>query len=83
MNNLSSTLFNTSILTEYNKQLNTLANIRDYLMIFINNLTIIGIDSIILEATALVQLTTSTNQLTRYALVRSFFCFLSLIMNKH
>jgi hypothetical protein len=43
-------------------------------MVFINNLTITGIDSIILQATTLVQLTTITNQLTRYALVRRVFC---------
>ena len=54
---------------EFTEQLNTLANIRDYLMMFINNLTITNIDSIILQATTMVQLTASTNQLTRFALV--------------
>jgi DNA integrity scanning protein DisA with diadenylate cyclase activity len=73
-NDSSLSLVNTSILTEFNQQLNTLANIRDYLMMFINNLTITDIDSIILQATTLVQLTTITNQLTRYALVRRVFC---------
>ena len=49
--------------------MNTLADIRDYLMMFINNLTITNIDSIILQATTMVQLTATTNQLTRFALV--------------
>ena len=66
-------------LGKYNQQLNTLANIRDYLMIFINNLTITGIDSTILQATTLAQLTSSTNQLTRHALVRSLYFVFSFM----
>ncbi len=43
-------------------------------MIFINNLTISQIDSIILQGSTLSQLTAMTNQLTRNALVEySYF----------
>ena len=66
-------LFNTSTVAEYNRQLNALANLRDDLMIFMNNLTIGKSDSIVLQATALAQLTATTDQLTRNALVRESF----------
>ena len=61
---------NQSDLIEFSEQLNQLANIRDYLMIFLNNLTITDINSIILQATTMVQLTATTNQLTRHVLVK-------------
>ncbi|CAF1557461.1 unnamed protein product, partial [Adineta steineri] len=57
--------FNESALTEYKKQLNLYANLRDYLMSFTTNLVISTSDSIILQASTLTQLTQSTNQLTR------------------
>jgi Leucine-rich repeat (LRR) protein len=59
--------------TDYNQQLNTFAAVQEYLMLFINNLTIAQIDSIILQASTLSQLTSPTNELTRDALVRSIF----------
>lgn len=62
---------NQSIYNEFTEELNRLADIDDYLMMFINNLTITDINSIILQATTMVQLTSSTNQLTRFALVKS------------
>jgi len=65
---------NTFNLTEYNNRLNNLAAVQEYLMIFINNLTISQIDSIILQGSTLSQLTAMTNQLTRNALVEySYF----------
>ena len=71
--NHSWSLFNTSTGTEYNRQLNALADLRDGLMIFLNNLTIGKSDSIVLQATTLAQLTATTDQLTRNALVRKSF----------
>ncbi|CAF1380176.1 unnamed protein product, partial [Rotaria sordida] len=59
---------NESDLTEFIKKLNTQANIRDYLMTFTTNLPITTISSIKLQSSSLVQLTQSTNQLTRTAL---------------
>jgi hypothetical protein len=57
--------------TDYNQQLNTFAAVQEYLMIFVNNLTISRMRSVILQASTLSQLTATTNQLTRNALVRS------------
>jgi hypothetical protein len=62
---------NQSILIEYNKQVNIYAHIREYLIKFTNNLIIAGPNTIKLQASALVQLTQSTNQLTRATLVRN------------
>jgi hypothetical protein len=59
--------------TVYNQQLNTFAAVQEYLMLFINNLTIAQIDSITLQASTLSQLTSTTNELTRDALVRLIF----------
>ncbi len=72
---------NTSALIEYNKQLNSQAQIRDYLMPFVTNLIIATSNSIILQASSLVQLTQATNQLTRTTAVKInyilfFRCFL-------
>ena len=61
---------NTSALVEYNKQLNSQAGIRDFLVPFTANLMITTSNSIILQASALVQLTQATNQLTRTTTVR-------------
>jgi hypothetical protein len=55
---------------EYNKELNSQANLREYLIKFIINLTIISSNSIRLQSTSLAQLTQATNQLTRTTLVR-------------
>jgi hypothetical protein len=57
-------------MTEYNKQLNIYANVRDYLMQFTTNLAITTSNSIKLQASSLAQLTQSTNQLTRTTAVR-------------
>ncbi len=54
---------------EYNKQLNSYANIREYLMTFATNLLISESKSIILQASTLTQLTQATNQLTRLSAV--------------
>jgi hypothetical protein len=62
---------NQSILIEYNKQVNIYAHLREYLIKFTNNLIIAGTNTIKLQASALVQLTQSTNQLTRATLVRN------------
>ncbi|CAF3980133.1 unnamed protein product [Rotaria sp. Silwood2] len=56
---------NESALTEYNKELNSQANVRDYLITFTNKLAITTSNSIKLQSTSLAQLTQATNQLTR------------------
>jgi hypothetical protein len=60
---------NESALIEYNVELNSQANVRDYLMTFTNNLLITTSNSINLQSSSLAQLTQATNQLTRAALV--------------
>ena len=64
---------NESALNEYTKQQNYLANLVDYLMEFTTNLLISTSTSIRLQASSLVQLTKSTNQLTRSATVMNDF----------
>jgi hypothetical protein len=64
-----STPLSDSALIEFNAQLNSYANIRDYLMQFTTNLAIMTSDSIKLQASTLAQLTQSTNQLTRSSVV--------------
>lgn len=61
--------FNQSILDQYNRELNISAYIREYLINFTRNLVIAGSQSIILQASGLVQLTNATNQLTSSILV--------------
>ncbi|CAF4436070.1 unnamed protein product, partial [Adineta steineri] len=60
---------NESALIDYIIELNSLANVRDYLVTFITNLLITTSNSIILQASSLVQLTQITNQLTRNTLL--------------
>ena len=68
---------NQSALDEYNAELNSHANVREYLMRFTTNLAITTSNSIKLQSSSLAQLTQSTNQLTRTTLVRfQFFYFL-------
>ena len=62
-------LINASAQLEYNRQLNSYANVRDYLMPFVANLPITTAASIKLQASSLAQLTQATNQLTRTASV--------------
>jgi hypothetical protein len=61
---------NQSALIQFNKELNSQANVRDYLMTFTTNLAITTSNSIKLQASSLAQLTQATNQLTRTTLVR-------------
>jgi hypothetical protein len=61
---------NQSVLDEYNKQLNSIANVRDYLITFTTKLAITTVNSIQLQASSLAQITQATNQLTRNTLVR-------------
>ncbi len=61
---------NSSALAGYNKQLNIYASVRDYLITYTTNLVISTSNSIKLQASALVQLTQATNQLTRTTSVR-------------
>ncbi|CAF4252796.1 unnamed protein product [Adineta steineri] len=60
---------NESALINYNIELNSLANVRDYLVTFLTNLLITTSNSIILQSTSLAQLTQATNQLTRNTLM--------------
>lgn len=61
---------NETALNEFNQQINTQANLRDYLMSFTQNLVIAGVNGIELQASSLAQLTGATNQLTRNSAVR-------------
>ena len=58
---------NESALIEYEKELNAQANIRDYMMNYIINLLITTVNSIKLQSASLIQMTGSTNQITRSA----------------
>jgi len=60
--------FNQSAFIEYNKELNSQANLREYLISFTQNLQITTSNSIKLQSSSLAQLTKSTNQLTRRTL---------------
>ena len=60
---------NTTVLSEYNKQSNIYAAVRDYLATYLNNLTIVDPNSILLQALALVEFSEVTSQLTRTAAV--------------
>ena len=60
--------FNQSTLIEFNKNLNSQANVREFLMSFTTDLAITTSNSIKLQSSALAQLTKSTNQLTRTTL---------------
>ncbi len=55
---------------EFNQELNSHANAREYLIGFTKNLAITTSNSIELQASSLSQLTQATNQLTRTTLVR-------------
>ena len=61
--------------TDYIKQLNRYAFLRDFLIKFTVNLTIAGLNSIKLQSSLLVQITDATNQLTRTTLVDIHFNF--------
>jgi len=57
--------FNQSALVEFEKELNSQSSTREYLISFTQNLQITTSNSIKLQSSSLVQLTKSTNQLTR------------------
>ena len=57
--------FNQSALIEFEKELNSQSSTREYLISFTQNLQITTSNSIKLQSSSLVQLTRSTNQLTR------------------
>ena len=54
-------------MAKFNQELNSQANVRDYLMTYTTNILISTSNSIKLQASSLAQLTQSTNQLTRTA----------------
>lgn len=60
---------NQSQTNDFEKQLNSLANIREFLIPFATNLQITTSNSIKLQASTLAQLTQTTNQLTRQSLI--------------
>ncbi len=64
---------NESAMVEYNKEINSLANLREYLISFIPNLAITTVNSIKLQSSTLAELTQATNQLTRTTLVTFLF----------
>ncbi|UJR08873.1 hypothetical protein I4U23_013128 [Adineta vaga] len=59
--------FNQSILDDYKKQLNSFAIAREFLINHTVNLLIVGINSIILQASSLAELTQTTNELTQFS----------------
>jgi hypothetical protein len=61
---------NDSALADYNQNLNSQANTREYLIQYIDTIPITTSNSIKLQASTLATLTGSTNQLTRQTLVR-------------
>ena len=61
----------TLALAEYNQQRNQVATVLDYLMTFVSNLPVGGIDSIALQSSTLAELTKPTSVLTRDATVRA------------
>jgi hypothetical protein len=57
-------------MNEYKKEINSYANLREYLATFTTNLAITTIHSIKLQSSTLAELTQVTNQLTRTTLVK-------------
>ncbi|UJR09075.1 hypothetical protein I4U23_013322 [Adineta vaga] len=73
---VTSSSVNASALAEYSKEVNSQANMRDYVISYVTNLAITTSNSIKLQASTLAQMTQSTNQLTRSALtVASNRCY--------
>lgn len=62
---------NESALNEFNQQINTQANLRDYFMSFTQHLVIADVNSIQLQASSIAQLTGASNQITRNSAVRN------------
>ena len=67
---LSQSMNTTSIPTDYHQQRNQVALVLGYLMPFVSNRSLGGIDSITLQSSTLAELTKSTSALTREAMVR-------------
>ena len=65
---------NASALIEFNRQLNSQANAREYLLKFTQNLAITTWNSIQIQSSSLAKLTEQTNELTRTTLVRDNVC---------
>ena len=63
---------NETALNEYKKELNSQANVRDYMMSYLTNLSITTASSIQLQSSSLAHLTQAPSQLTRSALVIIF-----------
>ncbi len=61
---------NESAMIEYNKEINSSAYDREYLMLFTADLAITTVNSIKLQSSTLVELTQATNQLTQTTLVK-------------
>ena len=61
----TSTMSNTSAFAQYKQQLNSYAEMREYLLTFSSKFSITTPNSVNLQASALTQLTQATNQLTR------------------
>ncbi len=59
-----------SAMIEYNKEMNSSAYDREYLMSFTADLAITTVNSIKLQSSTLVELTQATNQLTQTTLVK-------------
>lgn len=59
-------------MADYTAKLNALANVRDYAVQFVSDLSITTIDSIILQSSTLSSLTETTSELTRQTVVRLF-----------
>jgi len=60
---------NESVQFEFLKEINHLANLREYFIQFFDELTVTSVNSFKLQSLSLVQLTSGTNQLTRASLV--------------
>ncbi|CAF1602837.1 unnamed protein product, partial [Adineta ricciae] len=72
----NSTSFNQSALVDFKNQLNTRADIREYLISFTKDLLITSSDSIKLQGSMFVLLTRATNELTRSsAMIASNKCY--------
>jgi hypothetical protein len=71
---------NRSISDEYIQKLNTLANVRDYLMNVTTDLQITNINSIKLQANSLAQLTETTSELSQAASVNTIAFFFHITM---
>jgi hypothetical protein len=72
---------NQSAIIEFNQELNSQANVREYITTFTSNLSITTSYSIILQSSSLAQLTKATNQLTRTTLVKTEISFFFLIFH--